>query len=249
MQPPKTDVLGTRISRTSFDDVMRVIELRDRSRALTINVCNVHSVMSARQDRELAAALAAGDINTPDGMPLVWFLKSLGFGTQTRVNGAELAVRAFAHGRAHGWRHFFYGATDDVLGKLRARLSDIEIAGMYAPPFRPLRDHERTSVLDTIRASRADIVWVGLGMPKQEKWMHDVRDALPGCVLVGIGAAFDFLAGTKPVAPRWMQDNGLEWAFRLASEPKRLWRRYAWNNPAFLALWLRQIASRRDARS
>jgi N-acetylglucosaminyldiphosphoundecaprenol N-acetyl-beta-D-mannosaminyltransferase len=249
MWPPKENVFGTGISITSFEETMRLFETRDPKHAITVNVCNVHSIMSAREDRELAEALAAGEINTSDGVPIVWVLKSRGFAAQPRMYGPELALRAFEHGLARGWRHFFYGATSDTLEllqqKLAERFPEIQIAGTYAPPFRPQTDEERDAVVATMRGCKADIVWVGLGMPKQEKWMYEMRDRLPGTVLVGVGAAFDFLAGTKPQAPAWMQRSGLEWLFRLGTEPRRLWRRYAWNNPGFLLLWLRDVVNRR----
>lgn len=247
--PQKQDVLGTGISRTSLTAMMDLFESPLEGRAMTVNVCNVHSVMSARRDRDLAAALDAGDISTPDGMPLVWALRSFGFKAQTRVNGTALTEQALRHGLDRGWRHFFYGSTPETLELLRARLGEtypkLEIAGTYSPPFRALTAAERATVIATIMDSGTDIVWVGLGMPKQEKWMHDMRADLPGTILVGVGAAFDFLAGTKPQAPAWMQRFGLEWLFRLATEPRRLWRRYLWNNPAYLVLWGMQLVRRR----
>ena len=245
-------MLGTGISITSVDDLVEWFSHRERDRAVTINVCNVHSVMSARTDARLAEAFAAGDANTPDGMPLVWAMRSLGVPAQTRVKGSHIALRAFEVGLDRGWRHFFYGSTRETLDSLTAavgrRFPGLQIAGSLSPPFRPLEPHEQAQILAGIRDTRPDIVWVGLGMPKQEKWMLEVRDSLPGMVLVGVGAAFDFLAGTKPEAPEMLQRAGLEWAFRLASEPRRLWRRYAWNNPAFLALWLGKLAFRSRSR-
>ena len=244
--PPKQDVLGVGISRTSFDELIPLFAHRLQHRAVSVNVCNVHSVMSARRDRELSDAFATSDINTPDGMPLVWFLRSLGFSDQTRVNGSEIALRAIEYGLSLGWRHFFYGSTDETLALLVSRLTSrfpsLKLAGTVSPPFRSLSPDERVQTVQTIRDTRPDIVWVGLGMPKQEKWMREFRDELPGTVLVGIGAVFDFLAGTKPQAPQWVQDNGLEWLFRFGTEPRRLWRRYFWNNPAFLALWMQHMA-------
>jgi N-acetylglucosaminyldiphosphoundecaprenol N-acetyl-beta-D-mannosaminyltransferase len=249
--PAKEDVLGTGISITSFDEVMHLFDhVRRQDRAITVNVCNVHSIMSARRDAELAEALAAGEVNTPDGVPVVWFMRSRGRKDQVRMYGPDLAMHAFAYGIERGWRHYFYGATPQTLERLRDSLArlfpGIQIVGCHAPPFRELTESEREQVLANIQSAKPDIVWVGLGMPKQEKWIYDVRGALPGMVLVGIGAAFDFLAGTKAQAPKWMQRSGLEWVFRLGTEPRRLWRRYIWNNPAFLALWL---ADFRRARS
>jgi N-acetylglucosaminyldiphosphoundecaprenol N-acetyl-beta-D-mannosaminyltransferase len=246
--PPKEDVFGTGISITTFEETMALFERPPADRAMTVNACNVHSVMSAREDRQLAEALAAGDINTSDGVPLVWVLRQRGFRNQSRMYGPDLAEYAFQHGLAKGWKHFFYGSTEEVLERLvanvRERFAGIQIAGTYAPPFRALDEAERTEIARRITDSGAHIVWVGLGMPKQEKWMYEMRDQLPGKVLVGVGAAFDFLAGTKPQAPAWMQKRGLEWAFRMGTEPRRLWRRYLWNNPAFLLLWLRNVTLR-----
>lgn len=243
--PVKEDVFGTGISVTTLAETMVLFDSRNPERALTVNACNVHSVMSARSDRDLAQALAESDINTSDGVPLVWVLRTRGFRDHARMYGPDLAEYAFEHGLSRGWRHFFYGATRETLDQLeknlRAKYPDMLIAGTHAPPFRPETAEERAHVLQAIRESAADMVWVGLGMPKQEKWMFEVRNELPGKVLVGIGAAFDFFAGTKPQAPLWMQRRGLEWMFRLGTEPRRLWRRYAWNNPAFLLLWLREM--------
>lgn len=242
------DVFGTQISTVSSAELGELLSRRDPARAIVINCCNVHSVISARRDPTLSAALQAGDINTPDGMPLVWILRSGGHRQQRRITGMDVAQQAFTRGLEHGWRHYFYGSTPETLAalqrNLRARYPRIEIAGAYSPPFRDLSADERRDVIAKIRAAKPDILWVGLGMPKQEKWMHAMRDSLPGMVLVGIGAAFDFLAGTQKHAPVWMQDVGLEWVYRLAREPRRLWRRYAWSNPAFLALWLRQRISK-----
>lgn len=246
--PPKHDVLGTPISLASISEILPLLERRYPARSVVINVCNVHSVMSARSDRELAAAFSEAEINTADGMPLVWFLRSEGHRDQARVRGADLAVAAFEYGCSRGWRHFFYGSTPATLGALTARLRErfpnIVIVGAVSPPFPPT-PADADDAVRTITSVRADIVWVGLGMPKQEKWMHAIRSRLPSTVLVGIGAAFDFLGGFKREAPQFIQQAGLEWLFRLGGEPRRLWRRYAWNNPAFLALWLEHVATHR----
>ena len=247
--PQKVDVLGVGISTTSVEELPQLLSSRLPDRAICVNVCNVHSIMSSRHDHELAEALATSDVNTPDGMPLVWFLKSLGHAEQTRVNGSAIALRALEFGLARGWRHYFYGSTEETLAllvtQLLRRFPELQIAGTCSPPFRIQTDRERAQSIALILETKPDIVWVGLGMPRQEKWMQQVRAELPGVALIGIGAVFDFLAGTKPQAPQWLQDHGLEWLFRLGSEPRRLWRRYLWNNPAFLALWIRELATSR----
>jgi N-acetylglucosaminyldiphosphoundecaprenol N-acetyl-beta-D-mannosaminyltransferase len=234
---------------TSYDEVLDLLGRVSAERATVVAVCNVHTVMSCRRDPALAAAIGAADIATPDGLPLVWTLRLTGPPDQRRVYGPELMRRALVRGVQEQWRHYFYGATEDTLRRLTEATHRLApgalVVGAESPPFRPLAPEEEEAVLERIRRSGADIVWVGIGMPKQELWMHRVRDRLPGVALLGVGAAFDFIAGTKPTAPAWMQRFGLEWLFRLASEPRRLWRRYLWNNPAFLLLMARQVVARR----
>lgn len=246
--PAKEELVGTPISLTGFDEVAKALATPREDRARVIAVCNVHSVMSARRDPELAAALREADVATPDGMPLVWGLRALGHEQPERVYGEGIMRRVLADPNP-AYRHFFFGATPEVLDKVvaaaRAINPQIQIAGTHSPPFRPLTAEEEEDALRTMRESGATIVWVGLGMPKQELWMHRVKHRLPGMALVGVGAAFDFLAGNKPPAPVWMRERGLEWAFRLAQEPRRLWRRYIWNNPAYLVLLGLQAARRR----
>jgi N-acetylglucosaminyldiphosphoundecaprenol N-acetyl-beta-D-mannosaminyltransferase len=237
--PLKHPIVGTPISLTMFDEVRALLSRPRTDRATVIALCNVHSVMEARRDPRLARALEDADIATPDGMPLVWGLRALGHPQPERVYGEGLMRRILADEDApHS--HFLFGATPEILEKLEAaarRLNpNVRIAGSIAPPFRPLTDEEQASVLDEIRQSRATVVWVGLGMPKQELWMHQAKRELPGMTLIGVGAAFDFLAGTKKPAPPWMRERGLEWFYRFMQEPRRLWRRYLWNNPAFLLL-------------
>lgn len=249
--PARSDVVGTPVSLTSYDEMLKVLDNPLPDRAGVVTVCNVHSVMSARRDEALREAINGSDIATPDGTPLVWTLRMTARRAQERVYGPELMRQALIHGVDHGWRHYFYGSSPGALDKLEAAAKilapAVEIAGSHSPPFRPLTDEEEEAVLQDIRDSGASIVWVGLGMPKQELWMWKIRERLPGTMLLGVGAAFDFLAETKPQAPAWMQKAGLEWLFRLASEPRRLWRRYAWNNPAFLVLMFGQVLRARLA--
>jgi N-acetylglucosaminyldiphosphoundecaprenol N-acetyl-beta-D-mannosaminyltransferase len=250
--PAKAPVVGTPISLTSYDEILSLVGARPAGRAMVIVVCNVHSVMSARRDPGLARALGRAEVATPDGMPLVWALQVIADRRQSRVYGPELMRRALVHGADRGWRHFLFGTTPATLDRLRAAAKTIapgvRIVGEHAPPFRPLTPEEEEAILSQIRASGADIVWVGLGMPKQELWMDRVRDRLPGVTLAGVGAAFDLLSGTVPQAPTWMQRAGLEWLYRLAQEPRRLWRRYLWNNPAYLVLLAAQLVFGRGGR-
>lgn len=241
------------MSTTSYGEVLELIGARPRDRATTFFFCNVHSVMTARRDEHVRAAIQRADVATPDGMPLVWTLRRTGDPAQPRVYGPDLMELALAYGVERGWTHYFYGATEDTLGALREaaeRLAPgVRIVGSHAPPFRPLTVTEEAAVLADIRASGADCVWVGLGMPKQELWVDRVREELPGHAVLAVGAAFDLLSGAVPQAPDWIQEHGLEWAYRLWREPRRLWRRYVINNPAFLVHMARQIIAYRRTRN
>lgn len=236
----KVAILGTPISQTSYAEVLRVLDEPAGERGRVVAFCNVHSVMTARKDPRVHRALAEADVATPDGMPLVWVLRRRGNPNQPRVYGPDLMELALAHGVELGWRHFFFGATPETLERLTASAEDlapgVQIVGTLAPPYRPLTASEEDQIVDAVRSSGANLLWVGLGMPKQELWMHHIRDRLPGVTLLGVGAAFDLLSGTVPQAPDWIQDRGLEWAYRLWREPRRLWRRYLFNNPAFAVL-------------
>jgi len=210
--------------------------IREHHRTYVI-VATVHTVMEAHDNELVRSAISGAGMVTPDGMPLVIAgkLRGLNIG---RVYGPDLMLAIFARSTARGPRHFLYGGDHGVAKILRARLEarfpDAQIVGDYSPPFRPMSGDEEASVAEMINASGADIVWVGLGTPKQDLWMARMRPRLQACILVGVGAAFDFHAGLKPQAPKIMQDLSLEWLFRLICEPRRLWRRYLINNPRFL---------------
>lgn len=218
----------------------------------SVAIGNVHSVMTARRDRDVAQAINGSDVVTPDGMPLVWAMRVAGF-EATRVTGIDVMTESFRRGSVTGIRHFFYGSTPEVLADLidrvKAEFPAVEICGAISPPYRRLTLPELMEHAQVIRQSGADVVWVGLGMPKQELWMHDLKPALPGVRLVGVGAAFDWYAGRVTRAPEWMRNRGLEWLYRLTREPGRLWKRYVSTNPGFLLLltrsWLLHKARRR----
>ena len=241
--PDKAPVVGIPISVTSYDDVIATLTNRPTDKATVVAVCNVHSVMSARRNPALREAIGAAEIATPDGVPIVWGLRATVRKEQQRVYGPDLMRKAFVDDV--GWKHYLYGSTPETLAQLQAKLEEIapaaEIVGSFSPPFRDMTPAESDEAMEAIRTSGADVVWVGLGMPKQELWMHEIRPELPGVALLGVGAAFDFLAGTKKQAPAWMQKAGLEWLFRLIQEPRRLWRRYIWNNPAYAVLLTLQV--------
>ena len=212
-----------------------------------VTAAAVNLVMSAREDPQARAAVLGATLAVPDGQPLVWALRALGHTRATRVYGPDLMARFCERAALDGTPIYLYGGrTPEALELLEARLRErfpgLSIAGGYSPPFRALTAEEELDVIAAIDASGAEVVWVGTGQPKQEKWMLAMRPRLSAPLLVGVGAAFDFHAGLVSQAPKWMQRNGLEWVYRLSREPRRLWRRYARYNPLFVAGFLRQYA-------
>jgi len=193
-----------------------------------IAVTRMHGIAESRADCEFRRALDSADLVVPDGMPLVWLGRWHRHPLKRRVYGPEL-METFCRETGVAYRHFFYGGgpgTAERLADSLRRRYGIVIAGTYCPPFRPLTEEEQRDVASRIDAASPDVLWVGLSTPKQEKWMHHNRKQLSVPVMLGVGAAFDFNSGRTRQAPAWMQDNGLEWLFRLLSEPQRLWRRY-----------------------
>jgi N-acetylglucosaminyldiphosphoundecaprenol N-acetyl-beta-D-mannosaminyltransferase len=196
--------------------------------------------MESRGNEQLRDIHNRAGLVTPDGMPLVWLSRLLGKRRTERVYGPDLLRELTAISALRGYRQFYYGGTDGVAEKLKLVLTNaypgLQVAGTFSPPFRELTREEDDAAVETINAGRPDIVWVGLSTPKQEFWMASHLGRIEAPAMIGVGAAFDFLAGTKHQAPFWMQRNGLEWLFRLCSEPRRLWRRYAYIVPAFSLL-------------
>ena len=207
-------------------------------------MATVNNVMEGYDDPDYLAAMRRADLITADGMPLVWALRLFGAPVARRVAGSELTPAILRRAAPNGIPVGFFGGTPEVLVRLRgwaeATFAGLDVAFVSSPPFRPLSEEEEEQVVADIAASGARIVFVGLGCPKQELWMDRVHGRLPA-VTVGVGAAFDFLSGSKRRAPRFIQQAGLEWAFRLGSEPRRLWRRYARHNPRFVALFIAQL--------
>jgi N-acetylglucosaminyldiphosphoundecaprenol N-acetyl-beta-D-mannosaminyltransferase len=196
--------------------------------------------MESHRDEEIRRIHNSAGLVTPDGMPLVWLSRWMGFPHVRRVYGPDLMLALCAQSASTGYRHFFYGGAagvpEKLVTRLQSRFPGLAAVGAYSPPFRALTPAEDTAIVNAINTARPDIVWVGMSTPKQERWMAEHVGRLRASVLIGIGAAFDFHAGLKRQAPCWMQKSGLEWSFRLMSEPRRLWRRYLINNPWFL--WL-----------
>ena len=235
------DVLGVHVSVLDMD---RTLDILDRwiteGHREYVCVTGVHGVMESRRDDALRQIHNNAGLVTADGMPLVWWARLQGWRHARRVYGPDLLLACCERSITTGYRHFFYGGGEGVADLLARRLSrrfpGMIVAGTYTPPFRPLTPEEDEDVVARINAAAPDVVWVGLSTPKQERWMAEHVERLDAAVLIGVGAAFDFHAGLKPQAPRWMQSSGLEWLFRLGTEPGRLWKRYLVNNPAFL--WL-----------
>src|SRR5829696_759177 len=252
--PPAEPLLGVPLAVTDYERTLEWMDAAVRSGERGyVCVAAVHTVMACQEDPALRAAVAGASFTVPDGQPLVWALNALGHELPDRVYGPELMDRACARAAETGQRFYLYGgrnhgALAELARRLRLRHPGLKIVGGHCPPFRPLSDAEEIAIADEINRSGADVVWVGIGVPKQEKWMARMRGRLDAPVLVGVGAAFDFHAGLIPQAPDTLQRLGLEWAYRLVQEPRRLWRRYLRYNPRFVLGFASQYARHLRAR-
>lgn len=247
--PQKTDVLGVPIHTLSWHAVLSSIAgWVSKRESKVVCLCNVHSVVTAGRSAEFARAVAEADIAAPDGAPIAWMISRLGHTRQPRINGPDLMLRYCREAQVRSEPIFLYGASESTLALLKARLLEaypgLKIAGAISPPFRPLTPEEDSSIVEQINSSGAGAVFVSLGCPKQELWMAEHRDRILA-VMIGVGAAFDYHAGTVRRAPKLMQDIGLEWFYRFLSEPRRLWRRYLVTNTIFAVRALGQLVGRR----
>jgi N-acetylglucosaminyldiphosphoundecaprenol N-acetyl-beta-D-mannosaminyltransferase len=239
--PARVNILGVGVSAITL---LRAVSIFEEwiagSTKQYVCVTGVHGVMESQRDRDLRRIHNEAGLVTPDGMPLVWISRLKGYSRVGRVYGPDLMLALCEASERKGYRHFLYGGAEGVAERLASRLRErfpwLAIVGTLSPPFRALEPAEDDEIVKRINDVRPDIVWVGLSTPKQERWMSAHVARLTAPVLVGVGAAFDFHAGLKPQAPRWMQRAGLEWFFRLVKEPRRLWRRYLFNNPPFVFL-------------
>lgn len=232
-------ILNVGISAIDMDDACWLIEEAiSRRQKRYICVCPVSTIMECKKNEKVIQCVNSADLVTPDGMAVVWLGRMQGHKNIRRVYGPELMERVCAISAKNGYKNYLYGSTQEVLGKLKERLikryPGLIISGMFSPPFRQLSNDEDSKIVEEINNNAPDIIWVGLGSPKQDLWMYEHRDRINAAVMIGVGAAFDFLAGTKLQAPRWIRESGLEWLFRLLTEPKRLWRRYLINNSLFI---------------
>jgi len=242
-------VAGVRIDAVDLDEcVARVTAWIDDGAQQYVVLTGAHGVVEMQSDAELRSINNGAGLVTPDGMSVVWFGRALGHGQTRKVYAPTIMHALMAEGLKHGWRHYFYGGAEGVAEALvdqcRRDHPGLEIAGTHCPPFRPLADEEASSVASAIDATEPHVVWVGLGCPKQERWMARFRPLLRTPVLIGVGAGFDFLSGRKPLAPTWVQQSGFEWLYRTVSEPRRLGRRYAKVVPRFLFHAGRDLAGR-----
>lgn len=241
----RLNLLGVRVS--AFDLPIAVQEMAAAIAAgerRSVSTCPVYTLMQGHERAEVRAALNCADWVTPDGMPVVWALRALGARRAGRVYGPDLMLALSALSAERGWAQFYLGGApgvaDALAQALTRRFPGLPVAGTYCPPFRALTLDEEQAMLAQVNASGAHVVWVGLGSPKQDLWMERYRARLAPPLLVAVGAAFDFFTGRQAQAPRWMQRSGLEWLFRLAQEPRRLWRRYLIYNPKFVFEFGRQ---------
>lgn len=231
-------ILGVNVCVSSYEAVVHQSLVWGHSRqSRALFFANVHVVMEALDNPVFRLRLNRSDIVSPDGMPLVWALRMLGAASAERVYGPDATLAMLAAAEGAGMPIGFYGGSqpvlDNLIKRVQLRYPCINIVFYESPPFRNLTPQEDAAVVNRIATSNARVLFVGLGCPKQENWIMEHLDRIPA-VMFGVGAAFDFLAGTKPQAPRWMMRSGLEWAFRLAVEPRRLWKRYLINNPRFV---------------
>ena len=252
---PRRRILESEIALTDYDGAMAAMDdmIVRGDRGIVCAVA-VHALTVGYEDPEMRSALRRATLVLPDGMPVVWAAKLLGERLPDRVYGPELMLRYSDRCAEKGHRVWLYGGRDQgslvqLALSMRRRHPGIRIVGGYSPPFRPLTADEEEGVVQEINAARPDVLWVGTGVPRQEKWMAQMRDRLQVPVMCGVGAAFDFHAGRISQAPRWMQERGLEWVYRIAQEPRRLLPRYLYFNPRFVMAFTRQLLAERRAGS
>lgn len=244
-RPTRVNVLGVGVSAINMKMALEIIQgWLARQDANYVCVTGVHGIMESQRDETLRQIHNKAGLVTPDGMPLVWLSRWKGFEQADRVYGPDLMLAVCEASAAHGTRHFLFGGAEGVpqqlADNLQRRFPGLAVAGAFSPPFHPLTPEEDAQIVDMLREARADVIWVGLGTPKQERWMAAHSNLLPGSVMIGVGAAFDFHTGRARQAPEWMRRKGLEWFYRLMTEPRRLWQRYLINNPLFVSLVLVQ---------
>lgn len=247
----RVNVLGVGVSAITMADALRFVDETISKRMPTYAcVSGVHGVMLCQADDALRQIHNRAGMVTPDGMPLVWFGRLSGHRNMRRVCGPDLMLAVCKRSLSADYRHFFLGGAPGTAERLAARLQErfpgLEVVGTFCPPFREMTVQEDAELVEMVEAARPDVLWVGISTPKQERFMANHLGRLSAPLMIGVGAAFDFHAGLKRRAPRWMQESGLEWLFRLASEPRRLWKRYLRNVPLFIVHIALQATGVRD---
>jgi len=233
-------VLGSRVAAVQIPDIIAIFQkwIRDRGPSRYVAVCNVHMIVEAERSASFRKVMDAAALVVPDGSPLIWIGRHSRFPLTRRCYGPDLFQEFSELTAKNGYRHYLYGGHPGVGAKVAERLQKdypgVKIAGAFAPPFRKLTPEEDEEAVQAINASGADILWVALGCPRQEIWMYEHRERLNVPVVVGVGQAFDIYAGRVAQAPRWMREHGLEWFYRLVTDPRRLWRRYLVYNSEFV---------------
>ncbi len=246
------DLLGVKVAVTNLQQACLSIEgWIKEGRKTYVCIAPVATLVDCQKDAQYREIINGSGMTTPDGMPLVWVGKFKGKKTINRTYGPDLMQAMCDFGQDKGHKHFFYGGTQETNNLLSKKLKEqyphSQIVGSYAPPFRGIKEWEDEGVLEKINQAAPDVLWVGLGSPKQDYWMSQHREKLDVPVMIGVGAAFDFLAGVKKQAPRWVQRSGLEWFFRLCSEPRRLWKRYLIGNTQFVYWVVKDLLLRRQS--
>lgn len=244
------NILGVKITITNLQLACQAIAGWIQERRKTyICVAPVSTIVDCQRDDEYLKIINSAGMTTPDGMPLVWIGKLRGNKIIQRTYGPDLMLAMCDFSQPRGYRHYFYGGSQEtnthLIQNLQRKFPHLTIVGGFAPPFQDLKQKENEDIIKHINNTNPDILWIGLGSPKQDYWMYNHRERLNVPVMIGVGAAFDFLAGTKRQAPQWMRKIGLEWFFRLCCEPKRLWRRYLFGNTIFIYFLIKEALTRR----
>ena len=239
-----TEILGVKVNLENYHSAIEKIKERiDRKQPTAyVTLMSANNLVHAQRDEDFRNISNRAYLALPDGISLVWLARANGAKMiKSNVRGTDFFRKFFDKTCHEGYKHFFYGGKEGIASQLKKyfenRLPDIKITGIYSPPFRKLTEYEDKKICDMINSSKADIVWVGLSTPKQERWMSEHIDKINAPLMIGVGAAFDFIAGNKKETPAWMRSNGLEWIYRLITEPRRLWKRYLIGN-ALLVYWL-----------
>ena len=249
---PSIEVLGSKVHMIQIPEVVELMSHwieKESQKCHWIIVTGMHGIMEAHKDPEFKDIVNSTDLFVPDGISLIWVARYLGFPLRKRVSGPDLMEEFFKAASQKGYTSFFYGDTEETLEQLTEKLSadfpDLKVTGSYSPPFRSLTQEEDAKIVDIINQKNPDVLWVALGLPKQEKWIFEHKEKLNTPVIIGVGAAFKFLSGEVKRAPTWLGEHGLEWLWRFVHEPKKLWRRVCLDIPVFVGLVLLELIRRK----